>query len=56
MGAKEREEIVRVSGMVDEMGQQGKEGRVLVFLTLLVAFPFQFECPLRISDHCLVHS
>lgn len=37
-------------------GEQGEEGRVLHFLTWLVAFAVQFECPLRTSDHCLAHS
>ena len=34
VGAKERVETVRVSGMVDQIGQQGKEGRVLGFWLL----------------------
>ena len=39
-------------------GEQGARGRRegSTFLTWLVAFAVQFECPLRTSDHYLAHS
>ena len=45
MKVKERVETVRVSGMVDEIGQQGKEERVLGFFDIVGCF----SLPVRVS-------